>query len=253
MATAVSASKRGCVHHIYDAGTHVKTIEIMTSRENAAELRVPRCIVCTGGMDLECNLERLPDVFYPLYVSPCRKAASQTGSPMPCPSESKSSSQLTHSCTQDVSLPLPNNQSPCPNSTNDIHSPFSTTGNPRPRLEEQQSPHPQLSPEAQNEGPKPQPPLGAVEVAKVAVPPDADDVDEEHAVLEGHDLEVDGLGEGPEHVVGRQGGLVVLVELVLDRVALHRRHGAQEHADEHGREDALVQGHARQDRAVGGL
>lgn len=60
---------------------------------------------------------------------------------------------------------------------------------------------PELPPGVQNKGPKPQPPLGAVEVAKVAVPPDADDVDEEHAVLEGHDLEVDGLGEGPEHVV----------------------------------------------------
>lgn len=72
-------------------------------------------------------------------------------------------------------------------------------------------------------------------------------------MLERDDLEVDGLDEGPEHVVGRQGGLVVLVELLANGVPLHRGHGREEDADEDGREDALVQGDARQYRAVGGL
>lgn len=95
-------------------------------------------------------------------------------------------------------------------------------------------------------------PLRAVQIAQVAVPADADDVDKENAVLERDHLEVDGLDKGPDHVVGGQGGGVVLVELLADGAALEHGHARQEHADEAGGEDALVEGDAGGDGSVGG-
>lgn len=95
--------------------------------------------------------------------------------------------------------------------------------------------------------------LRSIQVAQVAVPADADDVNEQHAVLERHVLEVDGLHRRPHHVVGRQRVLVVLVQLVLRLAALKERHAAQEHADHDGREHALVEGYLRGNRGVLGL
>lgn len=93
--------------------------------------------------------------------------------------------------------------------------------------------------------------LCAVDHAQEAVPADGDDVDEEDAVVQGHELEVDELDEGPEHVVGLQGGPVALLELLLRASALHDGHAAQEEADEGRREQELVAGHARRDGGVG--
>ena len=93
--------------------------------------------------------------------------------------------------------------------------------------------------------------LGAVEIAQIAVPADADDVDDEDAMVQRDELEVDHLHERPDQVVGRQGGLVVLLELLPRRGALQDGHAAEEDADEGRGEQTLVAGHARQDRAVG--
>lgn len=89
-----------------------------------------------------------------------------------------------------------------------------------------------------------QAPSRAVEEAQVAVPPDADDVDEEDAVVERHDAEVDGLDGGPEVVVAGEGGLVVLAQLLLRGGALEDGHGGEEDADGDGGEDELVGGDA---------
>lgn len=72
-------------------------------------------------------------------------------------------------------------------------------------------------------------------------------------MLQRHQLEVDGLHEGPDHVVGGQGAGVVLLELVADRVALQDRHGAQENADGTGGEDTLVEADTSEGGGVGGL
>ena len=92
--------------------------------------------------------------------------------------------------------------------------------------------------------------LLAVQQAEEAVPTDADEVDGEDAVVEGHELEVDELDEGPEGVVGGEGGDVALGQLVRRAAALHHRHRRQEHPDERRREQQLVRRHARQDRPV---
>jgi hypothetical protein len=68
--------------------------------------------------------------------------------------------------------------------------------------------------------------------------------------MQRHELEVDELHERPDHVVGRQGRHVALLELVLGRRALQHRHAAKEDANEGRREDALVEGDAGQDGAV---
>lgn len=91
---------------------------------------------------------------------------------------------------------------------------------------------------------------GAVEEAEVAVPADADKVDKQDAVVQRDELEVDELDERPDQVVGLEGGQVALGELVGGRAALHGGHAAEEDADHGGREDALVDGHARQDLGV---
>lgn len=106
------------------------------------------------------------------------------------------------------------------------------------------SPHVLLSPRSSS--------LGAVEVAQVRVPADADNVDKQDAVLEGHEAKVDHLHKGPDHPVGGQGGHVALVELLPGRGALEDGHGGQEDADEGGREDALVEGDAGEDGGVAG-
>lgn len=93
--------------------------------------------------------------------------------------------------------------------------------------------------------------LRAIQRTEVAVPANADDVDEQDAVVEGDELEVDGLHKRPDQVVGGQGALVVLVELVADGPALKHGHGRQEHGDGAGGEDALVEGDAREDGGVG--
>lgn len=93
----------------------------------------------------------------------------------------------------------------------------------------------------------------AVQKAQVAVPANANYIDKQHAVVERHKSEVDGLHEGPDHPVGRQGRLVVLVELVLHGAALEHGHAAQEGADGDGGEDALVESDARGGRGLGGL
>lgn len=70
-------------------------------------------------------------------------------------------------------------------------------------------------------------------------------------MVQGHELEVDELHKGPEHVISLQGGLVALLELGLGRAALHDGHAAQEEADEGRGEDELVARHARGDGGVG--
>lgn len=96
------------------------------------------------------------------------------------------------------------------------------------------------------------PSLRAVQRTQVAIPANADDVDKQHAVVQRDELEVDGLHKGPDHVVGGEGVLVVLVELVADRAALEHGHGGEEHADGAGRKDALVESDTREDCGVGG-
>lgn len=120
-----------------------KTVETMTIKKRRRGAGSVPGLVCTGGMDLECNLERLPDVFYPTLCISLPKSRL-AGSSMPCPSELKSSSQSTHALmhTRCVSAALPNDQPPCRNSTNDVRSQFRTT---RPRFEEQQQ-QPPFSP-----------------------------------------------------------------------------------------------------------
>lgn len=88
------------------------------------------------------------------------------------------------------------------------------------------------------------PPSRAVQEAEVAVPADADDVDEEDAVVQGDECEVDGLDGGPDVVVAGEGGGVVLAQLLLGAGALEDGHGGEEDADEGGGEDELVAGDA---------
>lgn len=71
-------------------------------------------------------------------------------------------------------------------------------------------------------------------------------------MVERNELEVDGLHEWPDQVIGSQSVLVVLVELVADRTALQHGHGGQEHTDGAGRKDTLVESYAGEDCRVGG-
>lgn len=88
--------------------------------------------------------------------------------------------------------------------------------------------------------PNPQRPLLAVQETEVRVPANADDVDKEHTVVKRDKLEVHHLDKRPEHVVGRERRLVVLVELLLDRATLECGHGGQEDADHNGGKNTLV-------------
>lgn len=92
----------------------------------------------------------------------------------------------------------------------------------------------------------------AVECTQVAVPANADNVDKQDAVIQRDELEVDGLHKWPDHVVGSQGVLVILVELIADRTTLEHSHGGQEHADGAGGKDTLVEGDAGEYGGVGG-
>ncbi|KAG4218508.1 hypothetical protein PC116_g33012 [Phytophthora cactorum] len=85
----------------------------------------------------------------------------------------------------------------------------------------------------------------AVDHAKVAVPADTNEVDDEDAVVEGDEGEVGHLDEGPDEVVGLEGGHVALGELLLGGPALHDGHARQKHPDEGRREQQLVGRHAR--------
>ena len=72
-------------------------------------------------------------------------------------------------------------------------------------------------------------------------------------MLQRHDLEVDHLDKGPDHVVGRQGLAVAAVDLLGGGGALEDGHAAEEDADEGWGEDALVEGDAGEDGAVCGF
>ncbi len=85
---------------------------------------------------------------------------------------------------------------------------------------------------------------------QVAIPANGDDIDGKDAMLKGHELEVDHLHKGPDHPVGREGGEVALLELLLGRTALEHGHAPEEHADEGRREQQLVAGHAGHDLGV---
>lgn len=85
----------------------------------------------------------------------------------------------------------------------------------------------------------------AVQEAQVAVPANANHIDKQDAVVQRHKGEVDSLHKRPDHPVSRQGGLVVLVELLLDGTTLEHGHAAQEAADSDGGKDTLVEGDAR--------
>lgn len=63
-------------------------------------------------------------------------------------------------------------------------------------------------------------------------------------MLQGDELEIDHLDKRPDHPVGREGGPVVLLELLGRRGAFHDGHGGEEYADEGGGEEKLVAGYA---------
>lgn len=94
-------------------------------------------------------------------------------------------------------------------------------------------------------------PLRAVEEAQVAVPPNADNVDKQQAVLQRHQLEVGHLHKRPDHPVGQQRVGVALLQLLSRRGAFKHRHAAQEHANKSWREHALVTRHASQNGRIG--
>lgn len=71
-------------------------------------------------------------------------------------------------------------------------------------------------------------------------------------MIQWDELEVHGLHKWPDHPIGSQGALVILVELIADRTALEHGHGGQEHADGAGGKDALVEGDAGEDGGIGG-
>lgn len=64
-------------------------------------------------------------------------------------------------------------------------------------------------------------------------------------MLEGHEGEVGHLDEGPDEVVGLEGGRVALGQLLLGAAPFHDGHARQEDADKSRREDELVGRHAR--------
>lgn len=94
--------------------------------------------------------------------------------------------------------------------------------------------------------------LRAVERTQVAVPANTDNVDKQDAMIQRDKLEVDGLHKRPDHVVGSQGVLVVLVKLIADGTTLEHGHGGQEHADGAGCKNTLIKGDAGEDGGVGG-
>lgn len=71
-------------------------------------------------------------------------------------------------------------------------------------------------------------------------------------MIQRDEFKVDGLHKRPDHVVGGERILIVLVELIADRTALEHGHGGEEHADGAGGKDTLVEGDAGEDGGVGG-
>lgn len=94
--------------------------------------------------------------------------------------------------------------------------------------------------------------LTTVQIAQVAIPTNADNIDEQQPMVQGHKLEVDKLHKRPEQIVGAQRGRVVLLQLLLGRAPFQHGHTAEEDSDEDGREDALVAGDASEDGRVRG-
>lgn len=71
-------------------------------------------------------------------------------------------------------------------------------------------------------------PLLAIQVAEIAVPAQRDNIDDQDSVMQGNQLEVDGLDEWPNHPILCQGGPVALLQLFLRACTLHDGHTAQE-------------------------
>jgi hypothetical protein len=70
--------------------------------------------------------------------------------------------------------------------------------------------------------------LLAIQVAKVTVPAQRHNIDDQNAVVQWNQLEVDGLHEGPNHPVCCQSRPIALVKLVLRTCTLHDGHAAEE-------------------------
>jgi hypothetical protein len=89
-----------------------------------------------------------------------------------------------------------------------------------------------------------------VQRTEIAVPPQAHHIDDEHAHVGRNVLEVGKLHPRPDHEVLGQAGHVRLLEARLHRGPLEIRHRRQEETHVYGREEELVAGDAREDRAV---
>ena len=74
----------------------------------------------------------------------------------------------------------------------------------------------------------PNPSLLAVQVAKVTIPAQRDNIDDQNSVMQWNQLEVDSLDEGPNHPVCCQCWPVALLQLVSRTCTLHDGHAAEE-------------------------
>jgi hypothetical protein len=80
----------------------------------------------------------------------------------------------------------------------------------------------------------------AIEKAKVAVPSQRDDIDNQNSVVQRDKLEVDCLDERPHHPVLLYSGRICAIQLLLRAATLQDSHAAEEAEQVGGSEEKLI-------------